>query len=184
MPAIDGFRAVLTNLADTIVANWQGTIDQLDPEFLHDLRVAVRRTRSVLAQGKDVLPPAIVERARERFAWLGALTGPARDLDVYLIEWDSYTGPLGVEVIAALAPVRVLLERRRESAYGALVQAMQSAEAAELMTTWRTWLHEPGMPDHQAGHAGRQLGTVVAKRIASPSQPRRTGTVDPPPDAR
>ena len=91
MPAVDGFRAVLANLADTIVANWQGTADQVDPEFLHDLRVAVRRTRSVVSQGKNVLPPTIVVQARERFAWLGGLTGPARDLDVYLIEWDGYT---------------------------------------------------------------------------------------------
>ena len=29
MPAIDGFRAVLANLADTIAANWQGTIAQI-----------------------------------------------------------------------------------------------------------------------------------------------------------
>ena len=33
-----------------------GTIDDVDVEFLHELRVAVRRTRSVLAEGKGVLP--------------------------------------------------------------------------------------------------------------------------------
>ena len=53
MPAVDGFRAVLANLADTIVANWQGTVDQVDPEFLHDLRVAVRRTRTVVSPGQE-----------------------------------------------------------------------------------------------------------------------------------
>jgi CHAD domain-containing protein len=166
MPAIDGFRAVLSNLADTIVANWHGTIDELDPEFLHDLRVAVRRTRSVLAQGKNVLPLAIGDRSLERFAWLGALTGPARDLDVYLIEWDSYTGPLGADVIAALEPVRALLEVRRQAAHAALVQALQSAEAAELMITWLTWLHEPISVDPQGIQEGRPLATVVTKRIA------------------
>lgn len=165
MRAIDGFRTVLTNLADTIVANWQGTIDQLDPEFLHDLRVAVRRTRSLLGQGKDVLPPTIVERARERFSWLGALTGLARDLDVYLIEWDNYTSPLTADVIAVLEPVRDLLERRRQSAYATLMQALQSGEATAWMTTWQTWLQEPPRDEQQGLHASLPLGEVVAKQI-------------------
>ena len=92
------------------MANWPGTIEQLDPEFLHDLRVAVRRTRSVLREGKKVLPPAIVERAEERFGWLGTLTGPARDLDVHLINWATDTDPLTDEVVAALEPVHALLD--------------------------------------------------------------------------
>jgi CHAD domain-containing protein len=165
MSAVDGFRAVLANLADAIVVNWQGTAEQIDPEFLHDLRVAVRRTRSVLSQGKNVLPPEILDHTRDRFAWLAALTGPARDLDVYLIEWDNYTGPLGGESIAALDPVRVLLERRQAAAHANLTEALRSAAAAELMDAWRTWLHEPTSDDLPGAHAQRPLGTVVAKRI-------------------
>ncbi|MGH9166011.1 MAG: CHAD domain-containing protein [Acidimicrobiales bacterium] len=47
-PSLGAFRRVLSNLADAVDANWPGTVEDLDPEFLHDLRVAVRRTRSVL----------------------------------------------------------------------------------------------------------------------------------------
>ncbi len=165
MPAIDGFRAVLDNLAATIVANWQGTITQIDPEFLHDLRVAVRRTRSVLGNGKKVLPAHIIGPARTGFARLGALTGPARDLDVYLIEWPSYTGPLGVSAVAVLEPVRTLLAQRREAAYMALVEALESPEVADLMTMWRTWLDGPTLDDLRGAHAERRLGSVVANRI-------------------
>jgi CHAD domain-containing protein len=167
MPAVDGFRAVLANLADTIVANWQGTVDQVDPEFLHDLRVAVRRTRSVVSQGKKVLPPATVEQARERFGWLADLTGPARDLDVYLIEWDGYTRPLGPELVASLDPVRLLLEQRHAAAYATLITALRSPEANEWMSTWRTWLREPIPAEAEHGvHADQPLGMVVRKRIA------------------
>lgn len=166
MPAIDGLRAVFVNLAGTIAANWQGTLDRIDTEFLHDLRVSVRRTRTVLGQGRSVLPAAIVERTAERFAWLAALTGPARDLDVYLIEWNGYTRQLDADVIVALEPVRAVLGRRREAAHAALAQAMRSAEADELMTTWRTWLHDPTLADPQGAQADRPLGRVVAKRIA------------------
>jgi CHAD domain-containing protein len=164
-PAVDGFRAVLANLADSIDANWQGTADRLDTEFLHDLRVAVRRTRTVVAQGKRVLPPAMVEHARERFAWLGTLTGPARDLDVYLAEWEGYTHQLGPDVIAALEPVRVVLDRRREAAHATLTDALRSADAVEWMNSWRRRLHEPQGPAPQGVHADRPLGKVVARSI-------------------
>jgi CHAD domain-containing protein len=165
MPAVEGFRAVLANLADAVDANWLGTYEHLDPEFLHELRVAMRRTRVVLSQGKYVLPPDFVADARDRFAWLARLTGPARDLDVYLIEWDTYVGPLGAEAIAALEPVRTLLEQRRDAAHQALDQGMASARSTGLMTTWHEWL---GEMDHHEPHgrdAHRPLGRVVSRRI-------------------
>ena len=55
LPAVEGFRLVLANLADAIEVNRQGTIDDVDSEFLHDLRVAVRRSRSILRHGRHVL---------------------------------------------------------------------------------------------------------------------------------
>ncbi len=164
MPAVDGMRAVLANLAATVAANWQGTIDEVDPEFLHDLRVAVRRTRAVLSHGKKVLPAAVVVRAAERFARLGALTGRPRDLDVYLIEWDGYVKPLSAPVIAALAPARTVLDQRCRSAHADLVEGLRSNDAIELLTMWQDWLRDPSIegpgPD---GH--RPLGQLVAKRI-------------------
>ena len=166
MPAIVGFRAVLAALTDTIVANWQGTVERLDPEFLHDLRVAVRRTRTVLNEGKHVLPPTIVERAEDRFGWLGALTGPARDLDVHLLNWTADTSSLAGDVVVALEPVRVLLERRRESAHDTLTRILESAEATEMIANAATWWRESALDEHLGIDGDRPLGKIVAKRIA------------------
>ena len=166
MAAIDGFRVVLANLAATISANWNGTIDQIDPEFLHDLRIAVRRTRTVLSEAKAVLPAAVLETSRDGFKWLAALTGTPRDLDVYLLEWSRYTDPLGPEIAPSLEPVRDLLERRRAEGHIELERALRSERAAELMETWRTWLTEPFTSDDVPPRAGRPLGRLVAKRIA------------------
>jgi CHAD domain-containing protein len=166
MPAIVGFRAVLAELSDTIVANWPGTVEHVDPEFLHDLRVAVRRTRTILREGKKVLPRALVERAEERLGWLGAVTGPARDLDVHLVNWTTYSNPLTSDVVAALQPVRVRLEQRSRSAHDTLTQVLGSAEAAELMTTAATWWREPAAHDPSGVRGDRPLGSFVAKRIA------------------
>ncbi len=166
MAAIDGFRLVSANLAATIGANWEGTIDQTDPEFLHDLRIAVRRTRTVLAAAKHVLPPAVVEPTREGFAWLAGLTGPPRDLDVYLLEWQHYTGPLGAEVATSLEPVRALLQRRCSDAHLELERALRSRRALDLVGDWRAWLDEPTVRADLPLRAGRPLGRIVGTRIA------------------
>jgi CHAD domain-containing protein len=165
MPAVLGFRRVLANLAEAIDANWQGTIDEIDTEFLHDLRVAVRRTRSVLSEGKQVLPPAVIDLAGKRLAWFGTLTGPPRDLDVYLIEWSEYTAGFDAAVIAALDPVHAVLAQRCRSAHADLVQFMRSAEAAEHMAAWRTWLSHPDARVDPGAAADDPLGTLISTRI-------------------
>ena len=63
--------------------NLPGTIGDVDTEFLHDVRVAVRRTRSLLKLGRPALPAHVREAWEPQFKWLGDLTTPVRDLDVY-----------------------------------------------------------------------------------------------------
>ena len=58
MPARMALAAVLLQLLDTLEANVPGTVRDIDTEFLHDLRVAVRRTRSALKLGAVLLPAA------------------------------------------------------------------------------------------------------------------------------
>ena len=146
MAAKDGFRLVLANLATTITANWQGTIDQTDPEFLHDLRIAVRRTRTVLAVSKQVFAAAILDHTRDEFSWLADLTSTPRDLDVYLLEWSNYTDPLGSGVAALLEPVRDLLERRRTD----------GAHRARTRPALRTRCHPDEVVAGMAGCATRR----------------------------
>lgn len=165
MAAIDGFRCVLTDLAATIDANWQGTIDQTGPEFLHDLRIAVRRTRTVLGAAKRVFPAPLGDDAREGFAWLADLTTTPRDLDVYLLEWSSYTEPFDARVVAQLEPVRDRLERHRGNAHTELQRALDSDRATTLMEAWPALLAT--RPDNDLPQwALRPLGDVVAKRIS------------------
>ncbi len=166
LPAVDGYRAVLAHLAGAVAANWQGTIDRSDTEFLHDLRIAVRRSRTVLGEAKDVLPAEVRAGAREGLAWIASLTGPPRDLDVYLLEWNQYVDPLGPEPAAALAPVRAVLERRCDDAHAELEGALQSTRAADLMESWTSWLAAPLDDAYLTGRAMRPLGKLVAKRIA------------------
>ena len=81
--------ALLGYLAE-MDATVDGIVDDIDTEYLHDFRVAVRRTRSVLKMLGDVLPPGLAERVAPEFRWLGDITTPTRDLDVYLLELERW----------------------------------------------------------------------------------------------
>lgn len=165
-PALEAYRRVLANLAAAVERNRPGTIDAIDPEFLHELRVAVRRSRSVLSEAKRVLPAEVRARYREEFGWFGAVTGPARDLDVYVIEWPDYVRPLGPETVVALQPVLDHIARRRVAAYAELADALGSDRYKTTMATWRAWL-QAGSPGEEVGRdAAAPIGRVAADRIS------------------
>ena len=90
-------------------ANEAGVRAALDTEFLHDYRVAVRRTRSALSQLKGVFDPSRLAPFRKEFAWLGEVTGPLRDLDVYLLTLPDYRSELPVASRHDLDPLEQLL---------------------------------------------------------------------------
>jgi len=161
-PALSAFRRVLANLAATVDANLEGTIDDVDVEFLHELRVAVRRTRSVLAQGKGVIPPEVRDRYREDFGWLGEITGPARDLDVYVLGWDAYVAPLAASGTSSLDRVLAELEARRRKAHADLAAALRSEMCRRLLDSWRAWLVDPDVEAVEE----QVIGPVIAERIA------------------
>ena len=77
-------KYIYSHLLKAIKDNEQGTIADTDSEFLHDFRVAVRRTRAGLSQLKGVLPEKISATYVEFFSWLGQITSSTRDFDVYL----------------------------------------------------------------------------------------------------
>src|SRR5262245_27122486 len=80
-----GARQIYHALFDIMVANEPGMRADLDTEFLHDYRVSLRRTRSLLGQIKNVFPTDMVARFRTEFKCLAQATGAKRDLDVLLL---------------------------------------------------------------------------------------------------
>lgn len=164
-PAIDGFRTVLAELATTIRANRAGAAEDLDIEFLHDLRIATRRTRTVLAHARQALPPDVLDRARTDFAWLGAATGPARDLDVALVEWDADMHTFDDGVGAALAPLRERLLLLREDAHRDLADQLTSPRFDTMLDDWTEWLERPAHAADLPDGAGKPLGVLIGRRV-------------------
>ena len=59
-------------LLDIMVANEPGMRADLDTEFLHDYRVSLRRTRSLLGQIKNVFPADCGHTLQNRVSLAGA----------------------------------------------------------------------------------------------------------------
>jgi CHAD domain-containing protein len=159
--ALAAYRAVLANLAATVEDNLAGTIADTDPEFLHELRVAVRRSRSVLNQAKGVLPADVRAEYRDVFGNLGAITSSARDLDVYVLGWDDMVAPLQLADPRVLLRVRKEIDRRRSAAHAALSRELSSPGVRAALDRWRAWLADPSVEPVKA----RPIGPVIARRI-------------------
>ena len=86
----EALQKILAQFADVIKRNEAGIRDDIDIEFLHDFRVAVRRTRSLMGQSKEILPTHELALFRAKFADLQKATNELRDLDVYLLKEQSY----------------------------------------------------------------------------------------------
>ncbi|MFA9431100.1 CHAD domain-containing protein [Egicoccus sp. AB-alg2] len=168
-PALPGYRSALRRLADTIEATWHGLEDD-DPEVLHDLRVASRRTRSLLAAGRRVLPAIVRRDQAEALRWLGRVTGPARDLDVQRVRWPVPTDEASDAEVAALAQVGELLERRRTATRRAAAEALASPRGNQLRRDWRAWLDLPDAWVRGGRDADAPLGRVAAERIEGAQQ--------------
>jgi len=136
MSAGEAARLIFSALLAIIEANEDGVRRDLDVEFLHDLRVAVRRTRSLLSQWKRILPPECAQ-FRQEFAWLGEVTGPARDLDVQLHDLADYATLLEIDLRGNLRPLREAVYSRRESERRRMLEALASPRYLRLKQDWR-----------------------------------------------
>ncbi|MGH2915904.1 MAG: CHAD domain-containing protein, partial [Solirubrobacteraceae bacterium] len=97
--------AVLRSLAGVIADNRAGAIAGVDDEHLHQLRIAVRRTRTVARRFAGVFSPIELAGFASELRWLQRATGEARDLDVYVAQLGSLSKLLPRGARGDLAPL-------------------------------------------------------------------------------
>ncbi len=136
-------KKIFVYLLNVMRQNEEGIIGDVDTEFLHDFRVAIRRTRSALTQIKGVLPEAITERYKRDFANLGKLTSRLRDLDVYLLKEDEYRNMLPEDLGSHLEPVFETMRRERKREHQKLVRALTAAAYRRTIESWQDFLSQP-----------------------------------------
>jgi len=159
--------AVLGRLLEVIEANLPGTIADVDAEFLHDFRVAVRRSRAVQRELKGVFPPVQLAFHRGELRWLQQVTGVSRDLDVYVLEFDDFRASVPEQFRADLDPLLAVLRGRRLTARREMVRELRSDRAREAMTSWGAFLARlSALPEEGRPDAARPIAEVAGERIS------------------
>ncbi len=141
MTAGEAARQVHLALLDAMERNEDGVVDQIDPEFLHDFRVAVRRTRSALDQlDKGVLPAAVIARVKTDFRWIGQQTNHMRDLDVYLIDYPKLQSTLPAPYKPHLQPFHDYLIAQRQAEIRKVAAMIRGQRYRRIRDDWHLYL--------------------------------------------
>lgn len=175
MSGNDAFKALVQACIAHYVANQRGMLEDDDPEYLHQMRVALRRLRSVFSTFAPLFPPAVLAPPVAETRWLARILGPARDWDVFVSEtlppvMGHYAQHAGFAALACATA------RRRSSARRRARQAVVSTRGQGLLlalgawTNAQTWLE--ALDEAQLGrlrqpaidYAQETLGTLL-KRV-------------------
>jgi triphosphatase len=142
LPAGAALRRIAAACIEQMQANEEGMLEGHDPEYLHQLRVGLRRLRSCIGLvgmgvGKEAVAPLT-----EELRWLGAALGPARDWDVFTTETLARLAPEfpGVEGLRAFRARCALLRRRHGEAARAAVRSPRYT--ALLLTLGETFARD------------------------------------------
>jgi CHAD domain-containing protein len=174
-PCIESLTRLLINSMDVIDSVRTGVLDDIDIEYLHEMRTAVRATRSLLTLSGSILSGTEATRFTDEFAWLGKLTTPLRDLDVLLLELDG-RGSVDLSGLSdhEIAPLREHLARRRRAALRALQTGLLCKRGTELSADWRASLHrfdtaQPGAKSTRS--AAAEQAQLAYQRIVKAARP-------------
>lgn len=159
-------RRALRHYSLIMDLNIPGTREGLDPEFLHEFRVGVRRCRTLLRRIPGVLPESRVQAFSKDFAWLSAETSPVRDLDVHVLEFPDYAAALPAEDAQALHPLldHILAEQR--IAQQRLTRVMGGARFQRRWQAWMKLLDAPAPRTPPGPAARRPVQRTARLRIA------------------
>ena len=174
MLAPGAVATILLALLDALEANVDGVLRDIDTEFLHDLRVAVRRSRAAIKLIGDALglPDSDYDRFAAEFKWLGDQTTPVRDLDVHLLDFDAMASRLRAAKEDDLVPFRTYLQGRRAREFRALTRCLRSERFTELTSQWRAVLTE--VRDN-SNKGGRGRGRGRSRRKTEAEEPMTAG---------
>jgi CHAD domain-containing protein len=165
MPAGEACRRILAHLARIIQLNEDGIRKDIDSEFLHDFRVAVRRARSLLTLLKGVFDPQVDRALKQDLQAAGKATNRLRDLDVYLLDQQSYADRIPDRLRPGIAPLFTSLKRRRSAEKRKTIRFIDSAEYRRIIAHIEAVAGYKPVPDHPEPDAAQQPIKPLASRV-------------------
>jgi CHAD domain-containing protein len=165
MRADSATRSILRFLVRIIRINETQIEKDIDTEFVHDFRVAIRRTHSALGQLRYVFPSNITERFKKNLAYVANLSNELRDLDVYLLNEDNYTTRLPPSLRDDINPLFDYLRKKRSKAFKKLIRGLKSKRYTKILNDWEVFLNKPQHVSTAASNASAPIIDLARDRI-------------------
>lgn len=163
-PAGLALRRVLGRYLEIMRANEPGLLADVNSEFLHDFRVAVRRSRSILRETAAALPEAVARHAASELSWLGTTTNWMRDLDVFVLQIRERVragGKLWTQVGGIIGHV----EAARRDELTRVRRALRSRRWRDFHELWAAELGSP-LSEDEPQAAQRAVAELASARIS------------------
>jgi triphosphatase len=169
------FSSNVSALLAQLRANQPGALQGDDPEYLHQMRVTVRRLRAMLTLCRG-LPGRRQRKSVQRgLKWLAGALGPARDADVFLREiWPPLRATLDINPWIGRLDEIWLEQRRCHVQYARRV--LKSRRYQRLMHRLELWLSAQAGRDGAGGKRLMDRG-LSARAIARQALQRRATRV-------
>ncbi len=118
---------------EAIVRNDPGVRLAVDPEAVHDMRVATRRLRAMLRAAADMVEPEWSEPLRDELKWLAGELGPLRDADVFLEYLRAETSGFQGDDRTGADRLVELVEEDRRAAHARAIAALRGERYLALL---------------------------------------------------
>ncbi len=161
---VDAAYRVLRRHVNRMLWHEPGTRLGLDPEHLHDMRVATRRLRAALRVFGEALPSRRTRSLRRDLSWLGGALGAVRDLDVYAMQLVEEMPQVTKELQPSLAIYLDYLAHQRRKARRSLLRVLGTKRYAEFVARIRRFL-DVGPPAHPQAPRAAEPVTSAARDI-------------------
>ncbi|MCZ6703508.1 MAG: CHAD domain-containing protein [Ignavibacteria bacterium] len=156
-------KKVLKYSLEIIKINESGIKHDLDTEFLHEFRIAIRKTRSTLSQIKDIFPTQIVNQVKNDFSTICHYTNYLRDLDVYLFKEKEYLAKLPKELQTGLSPLFDYLSVERKKEHQQVLKFLESDFYSQAIKSWTVFLNSSNVSSSNDVPDGNYTALKVAR---------------------
>jgi len=165
MRSEEAVKIILRFLLQVIRINEAHLAEDRDTEFLHDYRVAIRRTRSALRQMKQVFPADVTRRFKKDFAFMGKLSNDLRDLDVHLQNEGIYKAMLPPAQRDDIGPLFDYLREKRAQVFREFLPHLETRRYKKIIQDWDLFLKGPGHDFSASPNAELPVRELARNRI-------------------
>ncbi len=145
-------------------ANEPAVMEGIDPEGVHQMRVGLRRLRSLLSLYKPLIPPEGYADLREELRWVAGSLGPARDWDVFAENLEHIRA--GAPENSELEDLTKKVAAIQAKSYTLAQETLRSTRHTRLLLVFSEWLARRQWRESMNKEQRKQLGQPVDKFAA------------------